>query len=143
VDVANGHAGSGGLTKEMGATNPAKPRRTVHLLQRKAEPPGKGLGKSTGWILKARLRRAHLMTISGATYDAIDDQGLHYRVDGVPQTLAVDHVVLCAGQNANRALFDELAARGIRAKLIGGADVAAELDALRAIDQATRLAVEL
>ncbi|WP_321892833.1 NADPH-dependent 2,4-dienoyl-CoA reductase [Paraburkholderia tropica] len=149
VDIANAGAGTGGLTKvknatnATNATNPAKPRRTVHLLQRKAEPPGKGLGKSTGWILKARLRRANLVTISGAAYDAIDDQGLHYRVDGVAQTLAVDHVVLCAGQNANRVLFDELAARGIHAKLIGGADVAAELDALRAIDQATRLAVEL
>ena len=81
--------------------------------------------------------------ISGATYDAIDDEGLHYRVDGTPHVLAVDHVVLCAGQLSNRTLYDELVSRGAKPRVIGGADVAAELDALRAIDQATRLAMTL
>jgi 2,4-dienoyl-CoA reductase (NADPH2) len=119
------------------------PRRSVHMFQRKDEPLGKRLGKSTGWILKARLRKAGVMMISGATYDSIDDEGLHYTVEGAPHVLPVDHVVLCAGQNSNRTLYDEIVARGLNPKLIGGADVAAELDALRAIDQATRLAVSI
>ncbi|MEM5310136.1 NADPH-dependent 2,4-dienoyl-CoA reductase [Paraburkholderia sp. JHI869] len=136
VDPAN--ADAGGLMRIDGHR---APRRSVHMFQRKAEPLGKGLGKSTGWILKARLRKANVMMTSGVTYDAIDDDGLHYRVDGKPHVLAVDHVVLCAGQRSNRTLYDELVARGAKPKVIGGADVAAELDALRAIDQATRLAM--
>lgn len=138
VDPSN--ASAGGLTQVNGE---GAPRRSVHMFQRKAEPLGRGLGKSTGWILKARLRKASVMMTSGATYDAIDDEGLHYRVDGKPHVLAVDHVVLCAGQHSNRTLHDELVARGAKPRLIGGADVAAELDALRAIDQATRLAMIL
>jgi 2,4-dienoyl-CoA reductase (NADPH2) len=138
VDPANAHAG--GLTRVDGH---GAPRRSVHMFQRKAEALGKGLGKSTGWILKARLRKAGVMMISGATYHAIDDEGLHYSVDGKPHVLAVDHVVLCAGQHSNRTLYDALVARGVKPKVIGGADVAAELDALRAIDQATRLAMTL
>ncbi|MEX3920174.1 FAD-dependent oxidoreductase [Paraburkholderia sp. BR10872] len=138
VDPEN--ADAGGLTRidAHGA-----PRRSVHMFQRKEEPLGRSLGKSTGWILKARLRKAHVMMTSGVTYDAIDDEGLHYRVDGKPHVLAVDHVVLCAGQNSNRTLYDELVERAAKPKVIGGADVAAELDALRAIDQATRLALTM
>jgi 2,4-dienoyl-CoA reductase (NADPH2) len=120
-----------------------KPHRSVHMFQRKDEPLGKRLGKSTGWILKAKLRKASVMMVAGATYNAIDDEGLHYSVDGKQHILPVDHVVLCAGQNSNRNLYEELTVRGIHPKLIGGADVASELDALRAIDQATRLAVAL
>ncbi|HKT91800.1 MAG TPA: FAD-dependent oxidoreductase, partial [Paraburkholderia sp.] len=138
VDPANADVGGLARVEAHGA-----PRRSVHMFQRKAEPLGKGLGKSTGWILKARLRKANVMMTSGVTYDAIDDEGLHYRVDGKPHVLAVDHVVLCAGQHSNRTLYDELVARGVKPKVIGGADVAAELDALRAIDQATRLAMTL
>ncbi|MCP3722626.1 NADPH-dependent 2,4-dienoyl-CoA reductase [Paraburkholderia sp. CNPSo 3272] len=138
VDPAN--ADAGGLTRSDAH---GAPRRSVHMFQRKEEPLGKGLGKSTGWILKARLRKARVMMTSGVTYDAIDDEGLHYRVDGKPHVLAVDHVVLCAGQNSNRKLYDELVARAAKPKVIGGADVAAELDALRAIDQATRLAMTM
>ncbi|HEY4802686.1 MAG TPA: FAD-dependent oxidoreductase, partial [Paraburkholderia sp.] len=138
VDPANGYGG--GLTRIDGH---GAPRRSVHMFQRKAEPLGRGLGKSTGWILKARLRKASVMMTSGVTYEAIDDEGLHYSVDGTPHVLAVDHVVLCAGQHSNRALYDELVSRGAGPLVIGGADVAAELDALRAIDQATRLAVSL
>ncbi|MGE5117032.1 MAG: FAD-dependent oxidoreductase [Betaproteobacteria bacterium] len=119
------------------------PRRTVHLFQRKPGSPGRTLGKSTGWILKARLRRAGVEMTSGANYHAIDDRGLHYTVNGERRVLDVDNVVICAGQLSNRELHAELERRGIRARLIGGADVAAELDALRAIDQATRLAVSL
>ncbi|TDG09848.1 NADPH-dependent 2,4-dienoyl-CoA reductase [Paraburkholderia guartelaensis] len=138
VDPAN--ADAGGLLRSDAHGGP---RRSVHMFQRKEEPLGRGLGKSTGWILKARLRKARVMMTSGVTYDAIDDEGLHYRVDGKPHVLAVDHVVLCAGQNSNRTLYDELVARAAKPKVIGGADVAAELDALRAIDQATRLAMTM
>ncbi|UDM51997.1 NADPH-dependent 2,4-dienoyl-CoA reductase [Cupriavidus sp. MP-37] len=130
----------GGLTA---AAEPDAPRRSVFMFQRKDEPLGKRLGKSTGWILKARLRKANVAMTAGATYDAIDDEGLHYTVQGKPHLLPVDHVVLCAGQNSNRTLYDQLVARGLKPRLIGGADVASELDALRAIDQATRLAVTL
>ena len=80
---------------------------------------------------------------AGAAYDAVDDQGLHYTADGKAQVADVDTVVLCAGQISDRDLFDELAARGVKVHVIGGADVAAELDAVRAIDQATRLAASL
>ncbi|BCG04158.1 NADPH-dependent 2,4-dienoyl-CoA reductase (plasmid) [Paraburkholderia sp. PGU19] len=136
VDPAN--ALPGGLSTSAGHT---EPKRSVHMFQRKAEPLGKRLGKSTGWILKAKLRKANIAMTSGATYDSIDDEGLHYTVDGKPHVLPVDHVVLCAGQNSNRDLYEQLKARGLEPRLIGGADVASELDALRAIDQATRLAV--
>jgi 2,4-dienoyl-CoA reductase (NADPH2) len=136
VDASNANAG--GLA--AAADHPA-PRRSVHMFQRKAEPLGKRLGKSTGWILKAKLRKANIAMTAGATYDAINDEGLHYTVDGKAHVLPVDHVVLCAGQNSNRDLYDQLRARGAEPSLIGGADVASELDALRAIDQATRLAV--
>jgi 2,4-dienoyl-CoA reductase (NADPH2) len=78
--------------------------------------------------------------ISGATYDLIDDAGLHLTVDGVPQVLDVDHVVICAGQESVRDLYDELVALGRPVSIIGGADVAAELDAKRAIEQGVRLA---
>lgn len=116
------------------------PRRRVHMFQRKAEPLGRNLGKSTGWILKAKLRRANVAMVSGVVYDAIDDEGLHYTVDGERHVLPVDTIVLCAGQLSNRALYDELQQRGVGAHVIGGADVAAELDAARAIEQAVRLA---
>ncbi|HNB45029.1 MAG TPA: FAD-dependent oxidoreductase, partial [Burkholderiaceae bacterium] len=122
---------------------PPTPARRVHLFQRKAEALGKNLGKSTGWILKAKLRRAEVTMTAGAHYDAVDDAGLHLTVDGQPRVVDVDTIVLCAGQLPNRQLHDELARLGIPARLIGGADVAAELDALRAIDQATRLAQTL
>lgn len=78
---------------------------------------------------------------AGASYQAVDDQGLHYSVNGEARVLDADTVILCAGQLSNRTLFDGLAERGVKPHVIGGADVAAELDALRAIDQATRLAV--
>ncbi|MGU7776179.1 oxidoreductase [Burkholderia sp. MR1-5-21] len=117
--------------------------RVVHMFQRKPETLGRNLGKSTGWILKAKLRNANVAMIAGASYVAIDDDGLHYTVDGEARVLEVDNVIVCAGQHANRTLYDALRSSGIEPRLIGGADVAAELDALRAIDQATRLAVSL
>jgi 2,4-dienoyl-CoA reductase (NADPH2) len=129
-------ASAGGL---RGAAQ-AEPRREVTLLQRKPEKPGRTLGVSTGWALKLGLARERVRMLSGCRYDRIDDAGLHISVDGEAQTLAVDHVIVCAGQESERSLHDELRARGVAADLIGGADVAEELDALRAIDQGTRLA---
>ena len=132
--------------KSAGGLTPVqthKSARTVHMFQRKPESLGKNLGKSTGWILKAKLRKADVAMIAGAIYDAIDDQGLHYTVNGEKRVVDVDHVILCAGQNSNRELYDALQAKGLKPRVIGGADVAAELDALRAIDQATRLAVSI
>ena len=135
--VDAGFGTPGGLAAEE--ARPA-PRREIVMLQRKTEPLGRGLGKTTGWILKTRLRRAGVTMISGAQYQAVDDAGLHYAVGGEPRVLDVDHVILCAGQEPERGLHADLGALGVAAHLIGGADVAAELDALRAIDQATRLA---
>ncbi len=131
------------ISSRGGLAEPAKPRQTrrVHMFQRKHESLGKNLGKSTGWILKAKLRRASVAMTPGANYDAVDDLGLHYSVAGEQRVVDVDHVVICAGQNSNRDLHDALEARGVKTHVIGGADVARELDALRAIDQATRLAV--
>ncbi len=120
-----------------------KPARSVHMFQRKNETLGKNLGKSTGWILKAKLRRANVAMTGGVSYDAVDDRGLHITVNGERRVIEADTVVLCAGQLPNRALHTELAERGVNAHLIGGADVAAELDAQRAIAQATRLGVSV
>lgn len=133
------------IASHGGLKPPAKhaPTRAIHMFQRKPESLGKNLGKSTGWILKAKLRKAGVTMTAGATYEAVDDQGLHYAAGGKAHVADVDTVVLCAGQLSNRDLFDDLAARGIKAHVIGGADVAAELDAMRAIDQATRLAASL
>jgi len=133
-------ARSGGLDGDRTPSDrPAS--RQVHMFQRKREKLGAGLGKSTGWILKARLHKAGVEMTSGAQYAAIDDTGLHYVVDGETRVLPVDNVVICAGQESDRSLLDDLASRGVEPRLIGGADVAAELDAARAIEQAVRLAV--
>ncbi|MDR5804860.1 NADPH-dependent 2,4-dienoyl-CoA reductase [Caballeronia sp. LZ001] len=130
----------GGLEKEYEQITAA---RVVHMFQRSDEPFGKHLGKSTGWIAKAKLRRANITMTAGVTYDAIDDGGLHYSISGQPHTLQVDHVVICAGHESNRDLYGQLLVRGMRPRLIGGADIADELDASRAIEQATRLALSL
>ncbi|WP_116214753.1 FAD-dependent oxidoreductase [Streptomyces olivoreticuli] len=117
-----------------------KPPRTVHLLQRKTSKVGAGLGRTTGWIHRTELKHRGVTMIAGAAYDRIDDAGLHFTVDGTPATLPVDTVVLCAGQEPRRDLYEELRAAGHTVHLIGGADVAAELDAKRAIRQGTELA---
>ncbi|MEU1019121.1 NADPH-dependent 2,4-dienoyl-CoA reductase [Streptomyces sp. NPDC005898] len=129
----------GGLTKPERPTPP----RTVHLLQRKATKVGQGLGKTTGWIHRTELRHRGVTMVAGVSYDLIDDAGLHITVDGVSSVLPVDTVVLCAGQEPRRGLYDELRAAGRSVHLIGGADVAAELDAKRAIKQGTELAAAL
>ncbi|ARP73547.1 NADPH-dependent 2,4-dienoyl-CoA reductase [Streptomyces pluripotens] len=119
------------------------PPRTVHLLQRKTTKVGAGLGKTTGWIHRAELKHRGVTMTPGARYDRIDDAGLHVTVDGESTVLEVDTVVLCTGQEPRRGLYEELVAAGRRAHLIGGADVAAELDAKRAIKQGTELAATL
>ncbi|WP_030776355.1 NADPH-dependent 2,4-dienoyl-CoA reductase [Streptomyces sp. NRRL S-920] len=129
----------GGLTRPE---RPAPPR-TVHLLQRKTSKVGQGLGKTTGWIHRTELRHRGVTMVAGASYDLIDDAGLHITVDGVSSVIPVDTVVLCTGQEPRRGLYDELLAAGCSAHLIGGADVAAELDAKRAIKQGTELAATL
>lgn len=120
-----------------------KPPRSVHLLQRKSSKVGAGLGKTTGWIHRTELKHRGVTMTAGATYERIDDEGLHISVDGTTTVLPVDTVVLCAGQEPQRGLYEELSAAGRSVHLIGGADVAAELDAKRAIDQGTRLAATL
>lgn len=119
------------------------PPRQVHLLQRKTSKVGAGLGKTTGWIHRTELKHRGVAMVAGVSYERIDDEGLHLTIDGEPQLLPVDTVVLCSGQDPQRALHEELVAAGRSAHLIGGADVAAELDAKRAIDQGTRLAATL
>lgn len=117
--------------------------RQVYLLQRKSAKIGNQLGKTTGWIHRASLKARNVAMIPGVTYDRIDDIGLHVTIGGKAETLAVDTVVVCAGQEPRRDLVEALRAAGHEPHLIGGADVAAELDAKRAIDQGTRLAARI
>lgn len=119
---------------------PEKPEREVWLLQRSEGRPGARLNKTSGWVHRATLKNKRVTMLGGVTYERIDDAGLHVTVDGEAQLLAVDHVVVCAGQEPNRGLHADLVARGVDVRLVGGADVAAELDAKRAIDRATRMA---
>jgi 2,4-dienoyl-CoA reductase (NADPH2) len=176
--------GVGDPAESRGGLRPPAPEpspRTVYLVQRKTSSIGRGLGKTTGWVHRAALKGKGVSLVTGATYDRIDDDGLHLtvttmrrgtprgvqrltsRLPGVARTvlpgsltkvpqevakvervvLPVDTVVLCAGQESVRGLADELAAQGVRAHVIGGADVAAELDAKRAIRQGTELAARL
>lgn len=122
---------------------PEAPAREVWLLQRKAEKPGRGLGKTTGWIHRAALAAKGVKMIGGVSYERILPEGLVVRRGGVEELIPVDSVVLCAGQVPARGLADDLAAAGTPCHVIGGADVAAELDAKRAIDQGARLAARL
>ena len=122
---------------------PEPPARQVWLLQRTTGKLGAKLGKTTGWIHRSTLKAKGVKMLGGVEYLGVDDSGLQLRVDGSEQTLAVDHVVICAGQESRRELFDALHAAGQNVHLIGGADVAAELDAKRAIAQGSRLAASL
>jgi 2,4-dienoyl-CoA reductase (NADPH2) len=150
------HWGVGDPAVDRGGLKEKKPRtspRQVHLLQRKTTAIGKGLGKTSGWAHRAVLKDSGVHLVPGVSYDRIDDDGLHVTVGrGEPgesdqpaerRTLAVDHVVVCAGQESVRDLYDELVAAGVEAHLVGGADVAAELDAKRAIRQGTEVAAGL
>ena len=122
---------------------PEPPAREIWLLQRTPGRPGARLGKTTGWIHRATLKAKGVRLLGGVEYRGVDDGGLHVRVDGTEQVLPVDNVVICAGQEPRRELFDALRSAGRTVQLIGGADVAAELDAKRAIAQGTRLAMTL
>ncbi|MDO8653139.1 MAG: NADPH-dependent 2,4-dienoyl-CoA reductase [Undibacterium sp.] len=119
------------------------PARQIFLLQRKNSKVGDNLGKTTGWIHRTGLKNRRVQMIAGVSYDKIDDAGLHITVGGQQQLLPVDNVVLCAGQDPQRNLLDALSGAGKTVHLIGGADVATELDAKRAIDQGARLAANI
>ncbi|MBF6025723.1 NADPH-dependent 2,4-dienoyl-CoA reductase [Lysobacter niastensis] len=127
----------------LGAPQPEPPAREVWLLQRSPGKPGARLGKTTGWIHRAALKAKRVRMLGGVEYLGVDDDGLHIRVDGRDQVLPVDAVVVCAGQEPFKPLAAGLAGSGIPVHVIGGADVAAELDAKRAIAQGTRLAAAL
>ena len=137
IDTNYQHAG--GLRKPEVPTPP----RHVYLLQRKASKVGDGLGKTTGWIHRASLKARGVDMRSGVQYQRIDDAGLHISIAGQTEVLPVDNVILCAGQEPLRELQAGLQAAGCRVHLIGGADVAAELDAKRAIKQGTELAASI
>ena len=133
----------GGLTEKK----PPTPVREVVLLQRKTTPIGIGLGKTSGWAHRSVLKQAGVEQVSGATYLGVTDHPagvcLQVSVDGGVREVVVDHVVVCAGQESVRSLFDELSETHPSVHLVGGADVAAELDAKRAIEQGTRVAAAL
>ncbi|MFI5496988.1 FAD-dependent oxidoreductase [Actinoplanes sp. NPDC051859] len=146
--VTDPAAHRGGLTTKT----TAPPRREVYLLQRKSTALGKGLGKTTGWVHRATLQDSGVEMLRGVEYVRVDDDGLHITVPQnikdpksarVARVLDVDTVVVCAGQDSVRDLVEPLTALGVAVHVIGGADVAAELDAKRAIKQATELAARL
>ena len=122
---------------------PEAPARKVWLLQRSPGKPGAKLGKTTGWIHRATLKAKGVKMLGGVEYLGVDDAGLRIRIDGQEQLLDVGTVVVCAGQTPRRELADALQAAGRSVHIIGGADVAAELDAKRAIDQGSRVAAAL
>ncbi|MBB5015838.1 NADPH-dependent 2,4-dienoyl-CoA reductase [Rehaibacterium terrae] len=122
---------------------PEAPAREIWLLQRSPGKPGARLGKTTGWIHRATLKAKGVQMLGGVQYLGVDDEGFRIQVEGKQRLLAVDHVVVCAGQEPLRELLAPLQAAGRQPHLIGGADVAAELDAKRAIDQGSRLAAML
>jgi 2,4-dienoyl-CoA reductase (NADPH2) len=137
VDMSYAHRG--GLARPAAEPSP----REVWLLQRTPGTPGRRLNKTTGWVHRAALKMKNVTMLGGVNYERIDDAGLHIIVDGKAQVLPVDQVVVCAGQEPRRDLKEALETANIPVHLIGGADVAAELDAKRAIAQATRLAATL
>ena len=133
-------ANPGGLTAPVAST----PRRAIWLMQRKTTRPGAGLGKTSGWVHRATLQRGGVKMMAGVQYDRIDDAGLHITVGGVAQVLEVDNVIICAGQDSLAELMPaEGTTGGPRFHKIGGAALAAELDAKRAIREGAELAVSL
>jgi 2,4-dienoyl-CoA reductase (NADPH2) len=128
----------GGLLQKQASPNHSK--REITLLQRKKTKMGASLGKTTGWIHRAALKKNQVKMIEGVNYVKIDDLGLHVTINGKPQILEADHIILCTGQVPNDALFQLLTSKQIKVTKIGGADVASELDAKRAILQASELA---
>ncbi len=139
IDLA--HAHRGGLLP--GHAAPPSSHREIWVLQRKLTKPGDGLGKTTGWIHRTDLRRRGVRFLAGVGYQYLDGAGLHFTVDDRPERLAVDTVIVCAGQESRRELASDLRGTGLEQHLIGGADRAAELDAKRAILQGAELAARL
>jgi 2,4-dienoyl-CoA reductase (NADPH2) len=133
------YATAGGLKQPA----PQAPARKVTLLQRKTSKVGAGLGKTTGWIHRAGLVAKGVNMIPGCTYERIDASGVHITIDGQAQLIEADTVVICAGQDPERSLYAALLDAGASVHLIGGADVAVELDAKRAINQGTVLAAAI
>jgi 2,4-dienoyl-CoA reductase (NADPH2) len=131
----------GGLTAEADLASSMP--RTIWLLQRKPTPPGRDLGKTTGWVHRLALKRRGVHMMAGVNYEHIDEAGLHITVGTEPRLLAVDNVVVCAGQEPQRELAAGIEAAGFRLHLIGGSKLATELDARRAIDEGSRLAAAL
>ena len=129
----------GGICKAEVEPSP----RQLFLLQRKSTKVGENLGKTTGWIHRTSLKNRKVQMIADVSYDKIDDAGLHVTVDGQQKLIPVDNVILCAGQDPKRDLLEGLKNAGQSVHLIGGADVATELDAKRAIDQGARLAATI
>ena len=127
----------------LGTPAPEAPARQVWLLQRTPGKPGRRLNRTTGWVHRATLASHRVTMLGGVSYDRIDEQGLHIRIGDEARLLPVDTVVICAGQEPNRMLHASFASRHSATHLIGGADVAAELDAKRAIAQGTRLGASL
>ena len=163
VDEVDGHASDGlrddpaivafrdewGIDADYKLRGGLKPARVdvaprqLSLLQRKEAKVGAGLAKTTGWIRRTLLRKRGVVMIAGVEYERIDDAGIRVNVEGRSQCYDVDTIVICAGQESRRELVPDLARLGIKAMVIGGADVAVELDAKRAIDQGTRVALAL
>ena len=121
----------------------SKPERKIYLLQRKNGKVGAALGKTTGWIHRFALRNKEVKMINNVEYNKIDDKGLHYTRNNKEFVLEVDHVVICAGQLSNNSIFESSKAINNNTEIIGGAFLASELDAKKAIDQAVRSAAKV
>lgn len=130
-------ATAGGLLGDPLA--PVQSRREITILQRRVTRPGANLGVSTGWILRSSLAKRDVTMIAGVTYERIDDHGFHVNIEGKPKLIEADTIVVCAGQEANRGSFEKLKYAGIEVHIIGGAREAAELDAMRAVDEGVRI----
>ncbi|MBQ0718675.1 MAG: NADPH-dependent 2,4-dienoyl-CoA reductase [Gammaproteobacteria bacterium] len=139
VDTSMTQAGS---LSTVGPQFPA-PAHQVTMLQRKPKSLGRGLGLTSGWVLRAELDAAGVDMVPGASYQKIDDQGLHYSVGGEDKVLEVDSIVICTGQDSNNTLYQELQGAGINCQLIGGASQAKELDALAAVSQGMEVGASL
>lgn len=137
IDTEYSHAGGIKTAKVQ------KSAREIYLLQRKSSVVGAGLGKTTGWIHRLTLKNRQVQMMAGVSYQKIDDQGLHISIDQQPQLLAVDHIIVCAGQESLRDLYEQLQDDGLRLHVIGGAQQAGELDAKYAIRQGAELAAKI
>jgi 2,4-dienoyl-CoA reductase (NADPH2) len=137
VDMDYGKGGA------LTTAEPAPSPREIYLLKRSTGKHGKNLGKTTGWIHRSSLKMKKVKMMGNVEYQKIDDAGFHIVRDGNPEVLDVDHVVVCAGQEPLRDMYEELQAKGLSVHLIGGANVAAELDAKKAINEASYLCAKL